>query len=265
MGSGYCLDRDGSGLDPCPVSFTDDDVAELCDLTNPRNGTNQDTFFTDLVLAAESVPDAGCGTGLLLHEARRRGHTGRQAGIDPDVTSLRRARRVEDVEWVKATAADIAWRGEFELATMTSHAFQCLITDEEVRASLAAIRRVLRDGGRFTFETRHPQARAWSSGSSATPATSPSPTAVFCAMWYRAETRGDVVDAVEVTALADGTVLREDPGSLRFLNTKALSAFLTEAGFETRNSTATGDAGRSHLKSSSTRELLMSAHGTWSI
>ena len=40
------------------------------------------------------------------------------------------------------------------------------------------------------------------------------------------------IDTIEVTTLADGTVLREDPGSLRFLDVEALNAFLAEAGFE---------------------------------
>lgn len=214
------------------MAFTDDDVAELYDLTNPWSETDQDGFFTDRVLAAGSVLDVGCGTGLLLHEARRRGHTGRLAGIDPDVAALRRARRVEDVEWVEGSAADIAWRGEFELATMTSHAFQCLITDEEVRASLAAIRRALRGGGRFAFETRHPQATAWERWVVGDSGDISFTDGRVLRMSYRAAVRGDVVELVEVTATADGTVLREDPGSLRFLNPGALNAFLAEAGFE---------------------------------
>ena len=51
-------------------------------------------------------------------------------------------------------------------------------------------------------------------------------------MRYRVEGRDDIIDTIEVTTLADGTVLREDPGSLRFLDVEALNAFLAEAGFE---------------------------------
>jgi len=214
------------------VTFTDDDVAELYDLTNPWHETNQDKFFTDLVLAAESVLDVGCGTGQLLHAARRRGHTGRLAGIDPDLASLRRARRVHDVEWITGTAADIAWHGEFELATMTSHAFQCLITDQEIRASLAAIRRALRDGGRFTFETRHPQAKAWERWVLGDCGDIRFTDGRILRIFYRAAVRGDIVDLIEVTALADGTILREDPGSLRFLDVETLNTFLADTGFE---------------------------------
>jgi hypothetical protein len=46
---------------------------------------------------------------------------------------------------------------------MTGHAFQNLITDDDLRRSLNKIHEALADGGRFAFETRHPQARAWES------------------------------------------------------------------------------------------------------
>jgi hypothetical protein len=59
----------------------------------------------------------------MLHTARREGHTGRLVG-------------------------------------MNSNAFQCLVTDDELRASLRAIRTALREGGRFAFGTRHVPARA---------------------------------------------------------------------------------------------------------
>jgi hypothetical protein len=52
---------------------------------------------------------------------------------------------------------------EFDLAVMTGHAFQVLVGDDEVRASLTAIRHALAGGGRFAFETRNPLARAWES------------------------------------------------------------------------------------------------------
>lgn len=71
------------------------------------------------------------------------------------------ARRRGDVEWVAGTAASMAFDREFDLVVMTGHAFQVLVGDEELRASLTAIRRALADGGRFGFETRNPLARAW--------------------------------------------------------------------------------------------------------
>jgi SAM-dependent methyltransferase len=177
------------------------------------------------------VLDVGCGTGQMLHRARLRGYTGRLAGIDPAVAALRCARRRGDIEWAEGTAADIAWHREFDLATMVSHAFQCLLTDDDIRASLTAIHSALRDGGRFAFETRHSQAQArehWAVGDSGEIAF---PDGRTLRMSYRIEVRGEIVDMVEATSLAAGTVEREDAGSLRFLSPETINTLLAETGF----------------------------------
>src|SRR5438067_2194602 len=108
---------------------------------------------------ATSVLDVGCGTGAMLHRARQNGHVGRLCGIDPDPAMLGRAGRRTDIEWQLSTAASMTWNREFDLAIMTGHAFQVLIEDDELRASLDAIRRALVNTGRFAFETRNTRAR----------------------------------------------------------------------------------------------------------
>jgi SAM-dependent methyltransferase len=214
--------------------FSDADVAALYDVMNPWDGTRfgSDAFYDELVMGADAVLDVGCGTGSTLHHARERGHAGRLVGLDPDEASLDRARQRTDIEWVAGVAADASWDREFDLATMTGHAFQCLIDDDEVRASLAAIRRALRDGGRFVFETRHPQARAWEGWNPSHATTVVDPTGRTLRVSHEVESVvGDVVTMTETTGEADGTVLRIDRGSLRFLDVAALAAFLAEAGF----------------------------------
>src|SRR6476660_9805171 len=134
------------------AAFSDAEAAQLYDLLNPWEPDQwpADAFYHRLVMAAGSVLDVGCGTGGMLHYAPDCGHTGRLVGLEPDAASLARAQRRDDIEWVPGVAADAAaWDGEFELATMVSHAFQCLVGDDELRASLAAIRTALRPGGRF--------------------------------------------------------------------------------------------------------------------
>ncbi|GIH15398.1 class I SAM-dependent methyltransferase [Rugosimonospora africana] len=214
--------------------FSDADAAALYDLQNPWDPArfSSDAFFDRLVMAAESVLDVGCGTGSMLHLARESGHTGRLAGIDPDRAALERARRRTDVEWVAGTAADIAWDGEFDLATMANNAFQCLVGDDELRASLAAIRSSLSDGGRFAFETRHPQARAWEAWNPDNASDVVDGTGRTLRVAHRVESvDGDVVTFTETTADAGGSVLRVDRASLRFLDVPALNGFLSEAGF----------------------------------
>jgi SAM-dependent methyltransferase len=214
--------------------YSDADAAGLYDLLNPWDPNRHpgDAFYHDLVMAADAVLDVGCGTGGLLHQARERGHRGRLVGLDPDPAMLERARRRGDVEWVAGAAADAAWDREFDLATMTGHAFQCLVGDEELRASLAAVRAALREGGRFAFETRHPRARAWEDWNPSNAAEVVDAAGRRLRVWHQVErVAGDVVTFTETIGDPDGTVLRVDRASLRFLDVAALAAFLAGAGF----------------------------------
>jgi SAM-dependent methyltransferase len=217
--------------------FSDADVAALYDVMNPWDPARPDVaFFTEVVMAAGAVLDLGCGTGIMLHHARDLGHTGRLVGLDPDDNMLARARRRTDIEWVSGVAADAAWDGEFDLATMTSNAFQCLITDDELRASLTAIRTCLRDGGRFVFDTRHPQVREWEDWNPSNAFDVDDATGRELRVWHEVESVvADVVTLTETTAERDNTVLRVDRASLRFLDVAALAAFLTGAGFAIEN------------------------------
>ncbi|XVV01789.1 class I SAM-dependent methyltransferase [Actinosynnema sp. CA-248983] len=118
-------------------------------------------FYLPLVMGADSVLDVGCGTGELLTTARLAGHRGRLCGLDPAGAMLALARRRDDVEWVLGDLSSVSWDGEFELAVMTGHAFQVLLTDDDVLQALRAVRRALVPGGRFVFETRNPLVRGW--------------------------------------------------------------------------------------------------------
>ena len=126
----------------------------------------------------------------------------------------------------------MTWDGEFDLAVMTGHAFQCLVGDDELRASLAAIRRALAAGGRFAFETRNPRARAWETWNPRHAMDVVDPAGRPVRVWHVVESvAGDVVTFTETTGDADGRPLRVDRASLRFLDVDALAGFLAGAGF----------------------------------
>ncbi|MEV6903649.1 class I SAM-dependent methyltransferase [Amycolatopsis sp. NPDC051372] len=210
--------------------LSEDDAAELYDVLNSWGDFPADHFYDALVESAHNVLDVGCGTGGMLHHARDRGHRGRLLGLDPDRAALARARRRTDVEWREGTAAALTAEAEFDLATMTGHAFQCLTTDEELRDSLTAIRRALRPGGRFAFETRHPRAKAWEDWTPAHPVTVSQPRPLR--LWHEVESVvGGVVTFTETAADPEGTVLRVDRAALRFLGPAELDDFLAAAGF----------------------------------
>jgi SAM-dependent methyltransferase len=210
--------------------YSDEEAAALYDLLNPWGPS--DDFYLGLVMEARSALDVGCGTGALLHRARQAGHTGRLCGVDPDDASLSVARRRADIEWVSGTAASMTFARAFELALMTGHAFQALVADENLRESLAAIARVLVDGGRFAFETRNPAARAWERWTPENAMDVVDPSGRKLRIWHEVEAVAeDVVTFTETTGEQDGTQLRVDRASLRFLDVDALGDFLARAGF----------------------------------
>lgn len=211
--------------------YSDEEAAVLYDVLNAWGPS--DDFYLALVMDAKSVLDVGCGTGALLHRARQAGQAGRLCGVDPDRAMLGVARRRADIEWVKATAAAMAWDSEFDLAIMTGHAFQALIGDDELRASLTAIRQALADGGRFAFETRNPLARAWESWNPQNAMDVVDPLGRLVRISYEVESVvGDVVTLTETTSDPNGAPLRVDRASLRFLDVDTLAGFLADAGFE---------------------------------
>lgn len=211
--------------------YSDEEAAALYGVLNPWGPS--DDFYLALVTDAKSVLDVGCGTGALLHRAWRAGHTGRLCGVDPDHAMLGVARRRTDVEWVTGTAASMTWDGEFDLAVMTGHAFQVLVGDDELRASLTAVRRALAAGSRFAFETRNPLARAWEGWNPRNAMDVVDPSGRPVRISYEVESVvGDVVTLTETTSDPGGAPPRVDRASLRFLDVDTLAGFLGDVGFE---------------------------------
>ncbi|MEV7326466.1 methyltransferase domain-containing protein [Streptomyces sp. NPDC093970] len=213
-------------------SFADLELAALYDSLNPWGPG--DDFYLDLVMSAGSVLDVGCGTGRLLRRARGTGHAGRLAGLDPAAAMLVQGRRAEpSVEWILGDLRTRLWDGPgFDLVVMTGHAFQVLLSDEELRVALAAVRRALSPAGRFVFETRNPGARAWERWT---------PDRVYhitdadgraVRVWHEVE-ETPAGDRVTFTETYDGSPWprpRVSRATLRFLGPDALAGFLEDAG-----------------------------------
>jgi SAM-dependent methyltransferase len=214
------------------LQFADAGLAALYDLFCPWEPRGDAGFYLPLVMSAQAVLDVGCGTGMLLHKAREAGHAGRLCGLDPAAGMLRQARRRPDIEWVRGDAASAAWRAEFDLVVMTGHAFQVLAGDDELRASLAAIRSALTAGGRFAFETRNPLARAWEdwTPARATEVVGPGGAPVRMAHQVSTPVAGDVVSFTTTFTSPGWDRPQVSRSTLRFLGAASLAGFLAGAG-----------------------------------
>jgi len=212
--------------------FTEPVLAELYDRWAPAPQRDDFGFYLPLVMSAGSVLDVGCGTGELLRLARQAGHAGRLCGLDPAPAMLALARQRPDIEWVLGDAASAAWWQEFDLVVMTGHAFQVLVSDEEIRAALAAVRDALAPGGRFAFETRNPAARAWEDWipGNAVQVTSPTGAVVTMAHQVAAPFEGATVTFTTTYTSPDWARPELSRSTLRFLDPAGLAAFLAGAG-----------------------------------
>ncbi len=188
-------------------------------------------FYLPLVMSAESVLDVGCGTGELLRTARSAGHTGRLCGLDPAEAMLEQARTRRDIEWVHGDLASVDWHSEFDLVVMTGHAFQVFVEDDQLHASLSAIRSALTEDGRFVFETRNPSARGWEAW---TPdnAVEIAHGGSVVRMAHQVETpvAGNVVSFTVTYTSPSWDRPMVSRSTLRFLDADSLSVFLSGAG-----------------------------------
>jgi SAM-dependent methyltransferase len=182
---------------------------------------------------ARRVLDLGCGTGVLALLLSRRGLD--VTGADPAAASL-------DVARAKAGASKVRWiHGDAtalpalqaDLALMTGNAAQAVVDERQWTETLEGVRNALKPGGRFVFETRNPEFRAWEG-------------------WTEARTRitsevpgvGAVERWVEVTEVAlplvsfrwtyvfasDGQVLTSD-STLRFSSRSEVRESLAASGY----------------------------------
>jgi len=211
--------------------FAEPDLAALYDLFCPWEPRDDFRFYLPLVMSAEAVLDVGCGTGAILHGARRAGHAGRLCGLDPAGAMLAHARTRSDIEWILGDLAAVEGQRAFDLVVMTGHAFQVFLEDDEVRSSLTAIRSVLVDDGRFAFETRNPGARTWEHWTPDHAVEVVCPDGAAVRMAHQVEPpRGDLVSFTITFTSTRWDRPRTSRSTLLFLDADALSTFLADAG-----------------------------------
>ena len=145
-----------------PISAAD--AKRIAELADPFEDERADLdVYAAMVdeFGATSVLDVGCGTGTLACRLSARGIT--VIATDPDLASV-------DIARAKPDGARVRWRVgdattlpplDVDIAFMTANVAQVFVTDDEWMATLVAIHRSLRRGGRLVFETRVPEREAW--------------------------------------------------------------------------------------------------------
>lgn len=209
--------------------YSDAEIAELYDTFSA--GRPDFAFYLPLVMAAPSVLDVGCGTGELLRSARAAGHSGRLTGLDPAAGMLSVARREPEVEWIEGTLGTVAFRQEFDLMVMTGHAFQVLLTDDELRTFFVAVREALTETGRFAFETRNPLVRTWERWTPDRPSVITDADGTVVTSTHDVEPPDGELVSFTTTYVSDRWPEPQmSRSTLRFLPAEALAGFLDETG-----------------------------------
>lgn len=212
--------------------FADPALAALYDDVSPRAERQDFDFYLALALKAEAVLDLGCGTGSFLREVRQAGHRGRLCGLDPAAGMIAQARQYVGIDWVQGNLVSTGFQQAFDLVVMMGHAFQVLVEDHELRATLAAVRTALTPRGCFAFETRNPAARAWERWTQDTMAsvTAGDGRRINVACEVTAPFDGRTVSFTQTYSSPAWSKAQISPSTLRFLDADTLASFLTEAG-----------------------------------
>src|SRR5579884_2343393 len=130
--------------EPTYTEFSDPRLVAIYDAVYPIG--EYAPFYLALAakLAASTIVDVGCGTGLLTYELAKRGHT--MIGVEPAPAMLDLARRRlhgMDVRWIAGYANKLGDE-HADLAIRTGHVAQFFLDDERWHEALTSIHRALR-------------------------------------------------------------------------------------------------------------------------
>ena len=131
----------------------------LATIYDDGNGWSIDRdFYLSLAgKAPQYILDIGCGTGMLCHAYAALGH--HVTGVDPAQSMLDIAKakpHAENITWVKASVQEFQTDQQFDLIIMTGHAFQCMLTTQELTSCLQTMAQHVSENGKVVFETRNP-------------------------------------------------------------------------------------------------------------
>lgn len=135
-------------------------LADIYELQNTWSKDND--FYLSLAPSLSdnspiSILDLGCGTGMTCNAFAKNGH--KVVGVDPARSMLNVARRAQNshkIKWVLGDAQSFTTSEKFDLVIMSGHAFQVLLTENDVLSTFNNVASFLKPDARFVFETRNP-------------------------------------------------------------------------------------------------------------
>lgn len=211
------------------------------------------SFYLDLAGDAPvKVLDLGCGTGLLCDAYAANGH--QVTGADPATNMLAVAREKPHgaaINWVECLAQDFNSDARFDLIIMTGHAFQVLLSDVDILATFATVRRHLAPGGRFVFESRNPAidwAALWHGRQRALETDDGVVSQITNVLWRE----GEQLSFEQRFAFADETLV--STSVLRFLARGDIESLLRDSGL--RLEKVMGDWDQTLFDKNSSREMI---------
>jgi len=108
------------------------------------------------------VLDIGCGTGTFSLDLARSGYGVTAVDPAPKMIDCAASKPGSDaVEWICGELSKVDRKDVFDVAIMTGHAFQCVLTDRDIKTLFRDVACRLKPGGSFWFETRNPLAKTW--------------------------------------------------------------------------------------------------------
>lgn len=217
--------------------FTDPRQVAIYDAVNSYEPGTQPDFYLGVAkeASAETVIDLGCGTGIITLEFARRGY--RMIGVDPSPVMLQVAMHksgADGVQWVEGDAGRLGTPGA-DLAFMSGHVAQFILSDADWLEALAGVHEALRAGGYLAFESRDPRAREWERWTGRKRIIPASPYGRIESWTEVTGVEGDVVYAVGHRRLLRSNEELISPFVLRFRSEELLRQSLTSSGFSVEN------------------------------
>ncbi len=216
------------------------------------------TFYLSLAGAPpRKVLDLGCGVGNLCHGFRENGHE--VTGVDPapamlDVAAAKPGGAA--IKWITCDAQSFRSDERFDLIIMTGHAFQVLLNDEDIQATLKTMRDHIAQDGTLAFESRNPEID-WVTRWTARPDTvwELNPRETVSISTHVLDRSGDTISFEHHYRFPDEELVSSS--TLKFTTLADLTKFLEDAGFQVE--ACYGDWDRSPFVPETSLEMIIVA------